>query len=328
MMPVAWTRVFNERSRASENSILSPRRWRRDRPGKRRPAPADRQRRLLGPRDGRAREGGRADRRRLQADGLTASRVTARVSSPEITRSASRARRRDAAAGATKPRRQKAAAADVRRPSAGRRDANAAAPNRHPTRGLLQLNKGDHVAIIGNALAGPDAARRLARDARSTPSFPTHELVFRNLAVAGDEVVTRHRSENFGTPDEWLTKVQGRTSSSRSSASTNRSRARRGCRSSRPTSTSSSRRRSAKKYSGKGPPRVVLFSPIANEKHPDPNFSTPAANQREPRALHQRDGRSREVERRARSWTCSRRRRSCTPRPRARSSRSRSTACT
>ena len=31
-------------------------------------------------------------------------------------------------------------------------------------------------------------------------------------------------------------------------------------------------------YSGKGHPRIVLFSPIANEKHPDPNFPDPAAN--------------------------------------------------
>ena len=33
----------------------------------------------------------------------------------------------------------------------------------------------------------------------------------------------------------------------------------------------------AKNYSGKGTPRVVLFSPIASEKHRDPNFPDPAA---------------------------------------------------
>src|SRR5438045_830617 len=31
-------------------------------------------------------------------------------------------------------------------------------------------------------------------------------------------------------------------------------------------------------YSGKGAPRLVLFSPIAQEKHLDPNFPDPTAN--------------------------------------------------
>src|SRR5262249_26717026 len=33
-----------------------------------------------------------------------------------------------------------------------------------------------------------------------------------------------------------------------------------------------------KNYSGKGAPRIVLFSPIAQEKHKDPNFLEPTAN--------------------------------------------------
>ncbi len=33
----------------------------------------------------------------------------------------------------------------------------------------------------------------------------------------------------------------------------------------------------AKNYSGKGSPRIVLFSPAADEKHPDPNFPDPTA---------------------------------------------------
>src|SRR5437588_405993 len=36
---------------------------------------------------------------------------------------------------------------------------------------------------------------------------PKLDLVFRNLAVSGDEIAMRHRSENFGTPDDWLTRV-------------------------------------------------------------------------------------------------------------------------
>ncbi len=37
---------------------------------------------------------------------------------------------------------------------------------------------------------------------------PAHQIVVRNLAVAGDEVATRARSKDFGEPHEWLTKVQ------------------------------------------------------------------------------------------------------------------------
>ena len=40
----------------------------------------------------------------------------------------------------------------------------------------------------------------------------------------------------------------------------------------------------AKNYGGRGSPRVVLFSPIANEKLPDPNYPDPAANNKNIRA--------------------------------------------
>ena len=38
--------------------------------------------------------------------------------------------------------------------------------------------------------------------------FPQHDLVFRNLGFSGDEVTTRLRSANFGSPDSWLTKTK------------------------------------------------------------------------------------------------------------------------
>ena len=67
----------------------------------------------------------------------------------------------------------------------------------------LTLQPDDHVVLVGGAVAdrfqhtGYLESLILAR-------FPDHRLVFRNLAVAGDEVVVRHRSESFGTPDDWL----------------------------------------------------------------------------------------------------------------------------
>src|SRR5689334_10217383 len=71
----------------------------------------------------------------------------------------------------------------------------------------LKLKPGDHIAIIGGALAD-----RMQFDgwleSLIHEKFAKEQLVFRNLAAAGDEVVLRSRSENFGTPDEWLTKVR------------------------------------------------------------------------------------------------------------------------
>src|ERR1051325_11355729 len=71
----------------------------------------------------------------------------------------------------------------------------------------LQLREGDHIAIIGNTLA--DRMQHSGYfEALTHEKFPKHALVFRNLAFSADEVAVRPRSENFGTPDEWLTKVQ------------------------------------------------------------------------------------------------------------------------
>src|SRR4026207_1925966 len=67
----------------------------------------------------------------------------------------------------------------------------------------LDLHENDHIAIIGNTLA-----ERLQEGGglEETPReiFRKHALVFRNLGFSGDEVATRLRSKNFGTPDEWL----------------------------------------------------------------------------------------------------------------------------
>src|SRR2546428_491783 len=71
----------------------------------------------------------------------------------------------------------------------------------------LTLNQGDHICLIGNALAD-----RMQHDGwletLICARFPKHDLVFRNLAFPGDEVALRHRSENFGSPDDWLAKTR------------------------------------------------------------------------------------------------------------------------
>ncbi len=140
----------------------------------------------------------------------------------------------------------------------------------------LELKPGDHIAIIGNTLAD-----RMQHDGwletLIVAKFPQHDLVFRNLAVAGDEVVTRHRSENFGSPDDWLTKTKadvifaffGFNESFGGDAGLDKF---------QHDLDKFLKDTKAKNYSGKGAPRVVLFSPIANEKLSNPNMPDPAAN--------------------------------------------------
>jgi azurin len=141
------------------------------------------------------------------------------------------------------------------------------------TPGRLELNESDHVAIIGNALAD----RMQHHNHLETlihAKFPKHGLVLRNLAVAGDEVAFRHRSENFGSPDEWL----GKTKADVVFAffGFNESfRGREGLDKFKRDLDQFLKETAKKNYGGKGNARLVLFSPIAAEKHIDPNYPDP-----------------------------------------------------
>lgn len=140
-----------------------------------------------------------------------------------------------------------------------------------PTR--LELQNGDHVALIGNALAD-----RMQHDGFFETlvyaQYPTRNLVVRNLAVAGDEVVKRHRSENFGSPDDWLKKVQadvilaffGYNESFKGPD---------GVEAFKKDLDTYLKETRGKNFSGKGAPRLVLVSPVAAERHQDPNYADP-----------------------------------------------------
>ncbi|MSU35942.1 MAG: azurin [Pedosphaera sp.] len=140
----------------------------------------------------------------------------------------------------------------------------------------LVLKKGDHIALIGNSTAD-----RMQHDGwletHIVSSFPELDLVFRNLATSADEVTTWHRSENFGTRDEWLKKVQadvifafyGFNESFKGDA---------GLAKFTTDLDKFIKATRAADYSGKGSPRLVLFTPITNEKINDPNQPDPAAN--------------------------------------------------
>ena len=73
----------------------------------------------------------------------------------------------------------------------------------------LEVKKGDHIAIIGNTLA--DRMQHSGHlEATLHYRFPEHNLVVRDLGFSGDTLTERPRSDNFGSPDEWLSEGQGR----------------------------------------------------------------------------------------------------------------------
>jgi glucose/arabinose dehydrogenase len=136
----------------------------------------------------------------------------------------------------------------------------------------LQLQKGDHISLIGNTLGD-----RMQHDGwletLIQSRFPDQELVFRDLAVSGDEVdlKKRLRSDDFGSPDEWLTDTKadvifaffGYNESYAGPSGINRF-----------TRELDKWVKATldQKYNGKNAPKLVLFSPIAQENLHDPNL--------------------------------------------------------
>ena len=70
----------------------------------------------------------------------------------------------------------------------------------------LVLNEGDHICLVGNTLA-----ERMQHDGYLETllqrRFAGKNVSVRNLAFNADEVTIRQRSEGFGSPEEWLDKV-------------------------------------------------------------------------------------------------------------------------
>jgi len=158
-------------------------------------------------------------------------------------------------------------------PSAG----GAPAASSRVAEGALQLNAGDRIAFIGNALA--DRMQHHGwLEAMIHAKHPAHQIAVRNLAVAGDEIAIRARSKDFGSPDDWLTHVQAGVvfaffGYNESFAG------REGLAKFKEDLATLLRESRAKNYSGLAPPRIVLFSPIATEEHPDSNYTfDPAIN--------------------------------------------------
>ncbi len=155
------------------------------------------------------------------------------------------------------------------------------------------LRAGDHISLIGNTLAERmqyDGWLETLLHAR----FPKHDLVIRNLGFSGDEITTRLRSKNFGTPDEWLSgqaaPIGGYPDNRLTGTNTkadvvfaffgyNESYAGdAGLAAFRQQLGDWITQTLAQKYNGKSAPRVVLFSPIAHENLRNPDLPDGAEN--------------------------------------------------
>jgi len=137
----------------------------------------------------------------------------------------------------------------------------------------LELKPDDHVVLVGGVLA--DRMQHTGHfEALVHAAFPDHRLVFRNLAAAGDEVATRHRSENFGSPEDWLRRTKadvilgffGANEAAKGPA---------GIEGFKKDLVTWLKQVRSGNYSGKGSPRVALISPVLQERHPDPNYADP-----------------------------------------------------
>ena len=137
-----------------------------------------------------------------------------------------------------------------------------------------QFEEGDHVVIIGNALAD-----RMQHDgwleAYLQTELPELRLVIRSQGFSGDRIDHRPRSEGFPSPDDYLGLSQADVIfamfgyNESYDAQPSRFEA---------ALTEWIDHTRTQRYSGNGFPRIVLLSPIAHEDLGDPNLPDGAEN--------------------------------------------------
>ncbi len=140
----------------------------------------------------------------------------------------------------------------------------------------LELKTGDHVAYIGNTMA--DRMQHSGwLETYIHALFPKHDLTFRNLGYAADELKTRPRAESFGEPDLWLAKCKadvvfcffGRNEALKGDG---------GLPLFEKDLTDVIDGMKAQQYNGSSAPRLVFFSPIAHENLHSPHLPDGSAN--------------------------------------------------
>ena len=137
----------------------------------------------------------------------------------------------------------------------------------------LELQPGQHISIVGGGLA--DRMQHSGwLETLIHARFPQQHLVFRDLGVSGDEVATWHRSQDFGSRDEWLGWTQ--TDVIFAFYGFNESfKGYEGIAQFKQDLVKFLKDAADQDYGGHGAPRIVLFSPIAAERHQDSNFPDP-----------------------------------------------------
>jgi putative heme-binding domain-containing protein len=174
----------------------------------------------------------------------------------------------------------------------------------------FELQKGDHVCLIGNALA-----ERMQHsswlETLIHARYPQHDLVFRNLGYSGDEVngyrdlYSRMRSMDFGSQDQWLAgeapipqpnKLNPGAPVRQNRFELTNTRAdvvfafygynesfsgAVGLEKFKQDLDRFIKHTRAQRYNEKSPPRLVLFSPIAHENLGDPNLPDVVENNRQ-----------------------------------------------
>ena len=140
----------------------------------------------------------------------------------------------------------------------------------------LEFRRGDHICYIGNTMA--DRMQHHAwLETYLHALYPNHELTFRNLGFAGDDVKSRSRSANFGSPDQWLTKCEanvvfcffGYNEALRGEAVLGEF---------EKNLAEMIDGMLTQKYNGESAPRLVVFSPIAHENLRSPHLPDGSAN--------------------------------------------------
>jgi hypothetical protein len=140
----------------------------------------------------------------------------------------------------------------------------------------LVLKLDDHISLLGNGLA--DRMQHEGwLETLIQARFPDRQLSIRNLGFAGDELTVRMRCENFGSPEDWLTRTKtdvvfaffGYNESFAGPAGLEKFKQDLG---------KFIKDTTGHNYSGRGAAKLVLFSPIAHENLHDPNLPDGAAN--------------------------------------------------
>ncbi len=140
----------------------------------------------------------------------------------------------------------------------------------------IELTKGEHIAIVGNALAD-----RMQHDgtleAFIAKAHPQDDISIRNLGFAADEITLARRADGVPAMPVWLEKVKADVvlafwGFNESFAGYE------GIEKFKADLDKYLKGLAALKPNGHAAPKVVLFSPIAQEKGTDPNWPDPTVN--------------------------------------------------